>query len=151
MAGRSAMSPIVSNEDFDECESDTATRDAEEEPLEPYGQPARDLTMILHPIVPVANYLRHVLTQCLHVHLSRWIYHMQSISRSGPNIRKAVNLFWQPAVENICEYCHRKCSDRRISVKFTWTIWKRSGTSSSPSWTRTLCRPLSTSILISVQ
>ena len=76
---------------------------------------------------------------------------MQSISRSGPNIRKAVNLFWQPAVENICEYCHRKCSDRRISVKFTWTIWKRSGTSSSPSWTRTLCRPLSTSILISVQ
>ena len=99
---------IAPKEDFDDGESDTATKDTNEEPFKPYEYPARDLTSILHPIGPATHYLRHMVTQCLHVHISRCISHMESTSRSGHKWRKAANLFCQPAVENICEYCLRK-------------------------------------------
>ena len=84
---------IVRKEDFDEGFSDTATMDAEEEHYEPYDPPGRDLTSILHPNGPGAQYLRHMVTQCLHVQLAKWIYQMQSKSRSGHNWRKAVDEF----------------------------------------------------------
>ena len=67
---------IIRKEDFDEGFSEMTTEDTDEEPFE---HPARDLTSNLHPIGPAEQYLRHMVTQCLHVHLSRWIYHMQSI------------------------------------------------------------------------
>ena len=73
---------LVRKEDFDDGESDMATLDTDEELYEPYDYPARDLTSILHPIGPAAQYLRKVVRQCLHVHVSRWIYQMQSKYRS---------------------------------------------------------------------
>ena len=96
---------ITRKEDFDEGFSDAATGDTAEEPFKPYEHPARDLTSILHPIGPAAQYLRHMVTKCLHVHLSRWIYPMQSVSRSGHKWRKAVDQHWTLAVENSCEGC----------------------------------------------
>ena len=99
---------ITRKEDFDEGFSEAASGDGNEEPFNPYEHPARDLTSILHPIGPAGQYLRHMVTQCLHVHLSRWIYHMQSVSRSGHKWRKAVDQHWALAVENICECCVRK-------------------------------------------
>ena len=99
---------IIRKVDFDECESDTATLDTPEEPFEPYEHPAWDLSSILHPIGPAAQYLRHMVTQCLHVHLSRWIYHMQSMSRTGHKWREAGYHVWVIALENLCEYCIRK-------------------------------------------
>ena len=99
---------ITRKEDFDEGFSEAASGNTDEEPIQPYEHPARDLTSILHPIGPAGQYLRHMMTQCLHVHLSRWIYHMQSVSRSGHKWRKAVDQHWALAVENICEGCVRK-------------------------------------------
>ena len=99
---------ITRKEDFDVCFSDAATGDTDEEPFQPYEHPARHLTSILHPIGPAPQYRRHMGTQCLHVHLSRMIYHMQSVSRSEHKWRKAVDQFWTLAFENICESCIRK-------------------------------------------
>ena len=49
-----------------------------------------------------------MVTQCLHVHLSRWIYPIKSVSRSGHKWRKAEDKFGTLAGENICEGCVRK-------------------------------------------
>ena len=84
---------IVRKEDFDEDISDTPTMDSDEEHYEPYDFRPRDLTNIIHTLGPGAQYLRHMVTQCLHVHLARYIYQMQSKSRSGLNWKKAVYQF----------------------------------------------------------
>ena len=105
---------IVRKEDFDECDSDEAAQDTDEEPFEPYEHPARDLTSILHPIGPAAMHLRHLVIQTLHIHLARWIFQMQSMSRSGHKWKKAVDQFWHGAVDKICETCIRKMFREKI-------------------------------------
>ena len=93
---------IVRKEDFLEGESDTATKDTDEEPSEPYQQRARDLTSMLHPLGPAAMHLRHLVIQTLPIHSASWIYQMQSISSSGHKWKKAVDEFWNAALDMLC-------------------------------------------------
>ena len=132
---------LLHKEDFEDGESEMAPMDTDEERYDPYDYPARDLTSILHPIGPAPQYLRHTVTQCLHVHLSRWSYQMQSNSRSGHNWRKSVDKFWDLAIERICEDCipkifpqkdqneliHRdlldECNDIMINILTEHSLW----------------------------
>ena len=99
---------ITRKADFDEVFSEAASGETDDEPIKPYEHPARDLTSILHPIGPAGQFLRHMVTQCLHVHLSRWIYHMQSVSRSGHKWRKEwISIGTSPS-RIVCESCVRK-------------------------------------------
>ena len=99
---------IIRKEDFDEGFSDTATRDTDEEPFDPYEDPTRDLTSIFHPISSAAHSLRHMVTQCTPLHQAKWIYERQSKSRSGHKWWNEVYQFWHLALENICEGCTGK-------------------------------------------
>ena len=99
---------LVRKEDLCDSESDMAAMDTNEEGYEPYEYPSRELTLILHPIWPASQYLRHIGKQCHHVQLSRWIYQIKSNSRPGHNWRKAVNRIWQLDLQKICEDCIHK-------------------------------------------
>ena len=110
---------IVRKEDFDtmEWDSETVNASSDEDPVEPFEHPARDLTSILHPIGPAGQFLRHLVVQVLHVHISRWIYEMQSGSRGGYKWPKAVERFWNPALDKICETCVHKLFKDRVARK----------------------------------
>ena len=92
---------LFRKDDFDEGFSDSATMETDEAHYEPYDYPARALTSILHTIGPGAQYLRQMVTQCLPLHLARWIYQLQSKSRSGHSWKKALDQFWQLAIDKI--------------------------------------------------
>ena len=66
---------IVRNEDYDtgELDSQTVNASSDDDPVEPFDHPARDLNSILHPIGPAGQFLRHLLVHVLHVHIFRWI------------------------------------------------------------------------------
>ena len=67
------------------------------------------------PSVQPASF-RHLLVQLLYVHISSWSYQIQSGSR-GYNWWKAVERYWNPALENICETCHPKLFKEKIARK----------------------------------
>ena len=85
--------------------------------LERFEHPARYLTSILHPIGPAGQFLRHLLVQVLHVHLARWILLMQTNSCEGFKWPKAVDHFWNRALDNLYETCVRKLFKQRVATK----------------------------------
>ena len=87
---------IVRKEDYDtmEWDSQTANASSDEDPMENFDHPARDLTSILRPIGPAGQFLRHLVVQVLNIHISLWITEMQSGSRGQYKWPKAVERFW---------------------------------------------------------
>ena len=110
---------ILRKEDVDMVEwvSDAVNASSDDDLVEPFEHPARDITTILHPIGPAGHFLRHLIVQVLHVHISRWIYQMQSGSRGGLKWPTAVSRSWNSAVDKISEACLHKVFKARVDRK----------------------------------
>ena len=109
---------LVRNEDTKSTvwESDAANASTDEDALERYQHHPRDLTSILHPIGPAGQFLRHLVVQVLNVHLPRWLFMMQSNSRAGYKWPKAVDHFWNRALDKLYESWVRILFTQRVAT-----------------------------------
>ena len=102
-----------------------------------------------HRIRPTPLNLGQILTLWLHVRQSRWLNHMQSISRYEQRFSKAALQLWQPALDNIYKFCLRKMFTQ-CPPWWSASLWIWSRTSfTTGRMTTVYCAP-SSSIVISL-
>ena len=73
---------------------------------------AHDIGNILHPVGAPAMSLRNYIQQAMSIHLARWIHKMLSESKQGITWEAAVDVYWEEALEHLCEECCRKLFKR---------------------------------------
>ena len=108
---------IQRKEDVDtvQWDSETVNASRDDDPMETFNHAARDLASVLPPIGPAGQFQRHFLVEVLHVHISPWVYEMQSGSRGGYKWPKAVERFWNQALDRIFETCFQKLFKDRVA------------------------------------
>ena len=85
--------------------------------VEPVKQAARHLLSTLHLIGLAWLFLRHRLVHLSPLHLQRWLFQMQSISRAGFKWPKAGDHFLNHAIDNLFETCVQKLFNQRVPSK----------------------------------
>ena len=83
--------------------------------------PMRDLTSILHPIGPACQSIRAHMIQTFQFHITRLVYEILSISKSGLKWTSAVTLYWEQVIQNICEMCLRKLFNAKWEANSSFT------------------------------